>query len=383
MAATRSRDTGTADITEIQMIRAAETRRALPQLFAAPVSHRVEIRELAPGEEGAWDRFVHASPSGTFFHLTGWRRVVETVLGCRYVGLTAWGPNGICGVFPVAWVRNRIFGDCLVSLPLGVYGGICADDPDSYFALLRAGSDLANRHGVKYLEMRNRAEPYATSLPGRDLYVTFTQDLTPGPERLMKALPRDTRYAVRKSQKAGLEWTEDLSDDEFYEIYAHSVHRLGTPVFSRDLFSSLRSEFKENVRVFGVRKDKKAIAGVFCFSFRGQMLPYYGGSLPEYYKDSPNNFMYWSLIEQSCREGFREFDFGRSKRGTGSFQFKSAWSMQVTELPYRYHLVRAKEVPHLSPVDKKFQLPVEAWKRMPFSWTKVIGPRLIRWVPSV
>jgi len=57
--------------------------------------------------------------------------------------------------------------------------------------------------------------------------------------------------------------------------------------------------------------------------------------------------------------------------------------MLETELPYKYHLVRAKEVPHLSPVDKKFQLPVAAWKRMPYSWTKFLGPRLIRWVPSI
>jgi FemAB-related protein (PEP-CTERM system-associated) len=271
----------------------------------------------------------------------------------------------------------------MVSLPLTVYGGICADDPDSYFGLLSAASELADRRGVKYLEMRNRTEPYVTSLPGRDLYVTFTQDLSCGHEKLMQGLPRDTRYAVRKSMKVGLEWTEDLTDEEFYEIYAHSVHRLGTPVFSRHLFTRLRSEFPNETRLFGVRKGKTAIAGVLCFYFRDQVLPYYGGALAEYYKDSPNNFMYWSLIAQSCKEGFRQFDFGRSKKGTGSYLFKSAWSMQVTELPYRYHLVRAKGVPHLSPADKKFQLPVAAWKRMPYSLTKIAGPQLIRWIPSI
>jgi FemAB-related protein (PEP-CTERM system-associated) len=237
--------------------------------------------------------------------------------------------------------------------------------------------------GVNYLEMRNRTEAFPTMLPGRDLYVTFTQDLSPGREKLLKALPRDTRYAIRKAQKAGLEWTEDLTEAEFYEIYARSVHRLGTPVFSRQLFTALKNEFAGQLRLFGVRKGKTAIAGVLCFYFRDQVIPYYGGSLPEYYRDSPNNFMYWNLIAQSSKEGYRQFDFGRSKRGTGSFDFKSAWSMQMTDLPYRYQLVRATEVPHLSPIDKKFQLPVEVWKRLPFSWTKVLGPRLIRWVPSV
>ena len=349
---------------------------------AAPAS-RIEIRELKPGEEGEWDRFAISSSWGTFFHLSGWRTVVERTLGHRGFYLVARNEHGISGVFPISWVRNKLFGDCLVSLPLAVYGGICAGDKDSYFSLLKAGSDLADRLGVKYLEMRNRTEPFPTSLPGRDLYVTFTQDLSMGPEKLLQGLPRDTRYIVRKSLKAGLEWTEDIGLQEFYEIYAQSVHRLGTPVFPRKLFDLLRSEFPKSCRLFGVRKGTKAIAGVFCFYFRDQVLPYYAGALPEFYKDSPNNFMYWNLIAQSCREGVREFDFGRSKRGTGSFSFKSSWSMRTAALPYRYHLARAGEVPHLSPVDRKFRWPIALWKHMPFAWTKILGPKLIRWVPSV
>ena len=200
----------------------------------------------------------------------------------------------------------------------------------SYFQLLAAGQGLGGNAWARNIwrcaTVRNRAK---RDLPGRDLYVTFTLDLTPGPEKLLKNLPRDTRYAIRKSQKAGLAWTEDLTDRDFYEIYAQSVHRLGTPVFSRELFLALRREFPRSCRLFGVRKGNAAIAGVLCFYFRDQVLPYYGGSIAESHRDSPNNFMYWSLIEQSSREGCRGFDFGRSKKGTGSFDFKSAWSMEV------------------------------------------------------
>jgi len=276
-----------------------------------------------------------------------------------------------------------LFGDCLVSMPLAVYGGICTDREDAYFALLKAGGDLAKRLGVKYLEMRNRTEPFPTSLPGRDLYITFTQDLSIGPDRLLQGFPRDTRYMVRKSLKAGLEWTSDLSVDEFYELYARSLHRLGTPVFSKELFRLLLSEFGDRCRLNGVRKGGKAVAGVLSFYFKNQVLPYYAGTLPEYYQDAPNNFMYWNLMTQSHAEGIRTFDFGRSKRGTGACSFKSSWAMDETPLPYRYQLVRAHEVPHLSPIDKKFQLPVAIWKRMPYSWTKALGPSLVRCIPSV
>ncbi|HTR37121.1 MAG TPA: FemAB family XrtA/PEP-CTERM system-associated protein [Bryobacteraceae bacterium] len=342
-----------------------------------------EIRALQPGDEDEWDRFVLSSPHGTLFHLCGWKTLVEKTLRHKSFLLTARRGKRITGVFPISLVRNPLFGDCLVSLPLAVYGGICASDQDAYSGLLEAGCELANRLGVKYLEMRNHTEPFRTTLPGRDLYVTFTQDLTSGPDKLMAGLPRDTRYAVRKSLKAGLTWTEDLQLGEFYELYAQNVHRLGTPVFSRQLFSVARSIFPRQCRLFGVRKGTKAIAGVMTFYFRDEVIPYYSGALQEYFADSPNNFMYWSLLAQSCAEGFRSFDFGRSKRGTGSWKFKSAWSMNMTDLPYRYHLVRVKEVPHMSPVDAKFKGPVSLWKNLPFPLTKMIGPRLIRWIPSI
>ena len=108
----------------------------------------IEVGELAPGEQDQWDRFVLSSRAGTLCHLTGWKTVVERVLGHRSYSLVARGERGISGVFPLSRVRNKLFGDCLVSMPLGVYGGICADDEESYFSLLKAGSELAERLGV-------------------------------------------------------------------------------------------------------------------------------------------------------------------------------------------------------------------------------------------
>lgn len=343
----------------------------------------VEVREVQRGEEEQWNRFVLNSTTGTHFHLYGWKAVIESILGRRCIYLVAKRGAEMTGVFPISVVRSRVFGDCLVSLPLAVYGGICTEDRESYFQLLEAGSRIAARLGVKYLEMRNRTEPFATSLPGRDLYVTFTQDLSPGPEKLMQGLPRDTRYMIRKSEKAGLEWTEDLNLDEFYQLYARNVHRLGTPVFPMQLFRRLLDEFDSGCRIWGVRKQKKAVAGVLCFYFKKEVIPYYSGSLPEYFRDSPNNFMYWKLMLQGWRDGYRSFDFGRSKRGTGACQFKSSWNMRVQELPYRYKLVRAKEVPRMSPVDGKFRTAVSCWKRLPFPLATALGPKLVKSIPSI
>ena len=120
----------------------SEDRRQRPKDAALSVVADIEVRELKPAERNEWDNFVMASPSGTFFHLYEWQTVVRSALGHRSFMLAARGPEGVRGVFPIALVRSRIFGDCLVSMPLAVYGGICASDSDAYFSLLRAEATI-------------------------------------------------------------------------------------------------------------------------------------------------------------------------------------------------------------------------------------------------
>ena len=40
--------------------------------------------------------------------------------------------------------------------------------------------------------------------------------------------------------------------------------------------------------------------------------------------------------------GFKIFDYGRSKRGTGAFDFKMHWGFEPEPLHYEYFLVRAR-----------------------------------------
>ena len=38
---------------------------------------KIEIDILQPQERAQWDDYVYAHPDGTFFHLSGWRDVLE------------------------------------------------------------------------------------------------------------------------------------------------------------------------------------------------------------------------------------------------------------------------------------------------------------------
>jgi lipid II:glycine glycyltransferase (peptidoglycan interpeptide bridge formation enzyme) len=91
--------------------------------------------------------------------------------------------------------------------------------------------------------------------------------------------------------------------------------------------------------------------------------------------------MYWQLMKYGCENGYKLFDFGRSKTDTGSYDFKRHWGFEPEPLPYQYFLNRIDEIPNLSPTNAKYRKKIEMWQKMPFWLTKIIGPRIVKYIP--
>ena len=70
-----------------------------------------------------------------------------------------------------------------------------------------------------------------------DLYVTFRKPIGPSDDANMKAIPRKQRAMVRKAIDRGLTSRTGQDVDGLHAVYAESVRNLGTPVFSRSVFS--------------------------------------------------------------------------------------------------------------------------------------------------
>jgi hypothetical protein len=81
---------------------------------------------------------------------------------------------------------------------------------------------------------------------------------------------------------------------------------------------------------------------------------------------------------RAARRGIRVFDYGRSKRGTGSFSFKKNWGFEPEPLHYQYHLVKSRMVPDVNPNNPKYKYFIAAWKRLPLPVANRIGPVLAR-----
>ncbi len=339
---------------------------------------RVTPLSEAVNHAQCWDRFVRSHPQGTVFHLLAWSRVVASAFGhepCHLIALDV-GSGEVVGILPLFFVRSRLFGKMLISTPQAAYGGVLARSNEAAVLLLHNAAGLARQKRVRFLELRHfqnaLAEP---SLATKDLYVTFRQELWDGPEKIYQAIPRKTRAEIREGIRNDLEFRVDaIGVDEFHGVYSRSVRELGTPVFSKKLFSSGLREFGADCKIFSVHWKGKLVAGVWTLFYQGEVIPYYGGSIKEYNRLAVNNFMYWMLIKYGCENGYRLFDFGRSKKGSGSFNFKKRWGMVMTDLPYQYVLVESQCMPDTSPLNPKFTLGIQIWRRLPLLVTNTVGP---------
>lgn len=343
---------------------------------------KITVRAYDEGLRTRWDAYVLAHPQGTLFHLTAWKRSIERGFGFQGRYLAAEDKGKLRGVLPLFLIDNFVQGKSLISVPFAVYGGVCADDEETAEALRAAACELARAAGVQYLELREHWPVSYPDFERKDLYVTFGRELPSDGQQLLQSFPRDTRYMIRKAQKSGLRALVDTDRlDVLYAIYAYSVKQLGTPVFSRRYFQILLEEFGDACEITTIWHGEKAIAGVLSFRFRDGIFPYYGGSLREGRQLAANNFMYWEVMRRAAEGGIRQYDFGRSKLGTGAHAFKTQWGMRERPLPYQFYLVRRKTMPNFSPANPRFRLGVNLWKRLPLGAANVLGPRLVRLFP--
>ncbi len=342
------------------------------------------IRPLDAGSVAAWDAFVLAHPRATFFHRAGWARAIEQGFGHKTHFILAERDGVIVGVLPLGSVRSRLFGHSLISVPFCVHGGPLGDEPATEAALLAEAERIMCETSAPVLELRllHDLDPTVFTTGAwsarDDLYVTFRKRFTASDEANLKAIPRKQRAMVRKGIERGL--TSDVSRDAggLHRIYAESVRNLGTPVFARRWFQALLDGFGEDAEIVTIREQGTPVAAVMNFTFRDEVLPYYGGGTSAARHCYANDFMYWEVMRRAAGRGLSLFDFGRSKRGTGAFAFKKNWGFEPAPIMHRYRLAPGVAIPDLNPLNPKYRLFIAAWKKLPLPLANLLGPAIVR-----
>lgn len=348
----------------------------------APINltHQVSIADLSdPALVRRIESFV-AERSASVFHRPAWLLGVEAGTGQKASGLIAEQLGVITGWLPLTQVRSFMFPATLVSSGFGVGGGICADSEGVVEALARAAQDLSTRRSFSGVEVRGGPIPEGWN-QWDDKHCGFERALADDDEAELLTIPRKARAEVRKGLKNELDVRVGRSAEDLaahYAVYAESVHNLGTPVFPKSLFAAMLEAFPDSADILTVSKDDSPISSVFNFYHDGAVLPFWGGGRFAARGARTNELMYYELMLHARRKGMERFDFGRSKTGSGPFNFKKNWGFEPQPLTYGSWTVPGAEARDIDPTNEAYSRKIELWKKLPLRLANTIGPFIAR-----
>ncbi len=331
---------------------------------------------------GAWDDFARTVPGGTLYHQTAWRRIFAGVFGWDTHYLEARGPAGLEGLLPLVRLRSRLFGDFLVSLPYVNYGGVVARSEAADRLLCAAAVQLADQLGVSHMELRE-LQPRGTDWPARTDKVGMRARLESSEEEQWRKLPSKLRSQVRRPQKEGA--TARIGGAEllpaFYAVFARNMRDLGTPVYGRSFFSAVARELQEHVDVAIVELQGTPVAAGLLIHSGGRTEIPWASSLRSANHLGVNMLLYWASLRRAIERGSTIFDFGRSTRDSGTYQFKRQWGAEPVPSYWHYWLRSGGDLPRLNPSNPKFAMAIAAWQRLPLWLANGLGPHIVRNLP--
>lgn len=329
----------------------------------------------------AWDAFVENHPGGTVFHSTRWLEILRKSYRRPYFHIAILESGRIRGVVSLSRVRGLSGKKSLYSLPFTAYGGLLTDGPETSQALHDECLRLAREEDAGMVHLRN-THPSGLDLPGTDLNVQFSKPLPATDEACLESIPRKSRATVRKAiSNHGLTYVINRDWELLWELSAINLKKLGTPSFPKSFFRVIMEEMGDKADILFVMHQGRAMCGVMTFYFKDVCNPYFSGSLNESNHTGANNYMYYALMCHGARKGCKVFDFGKSRRGSGSFDFKKNMGFEPKTLPFQFIFNTRKEIPSFNPSNPKLAMFLEIWSRQPLWTSKIAGPILNRFLP--
>ena len=350
-------------------------------LISPPLALRgADVRD--PGERARLDAYVRAHPRATPFHLPAWSVAVAEGCGQTSHTLVAERADGsLAGMVPLTEIRSPLFGRALVSNGFAVGGGILADDAAAVDALADSAWALAERLGCPTLELRGVGGHGPDWSVDDHSYLGFSRPLAGSDAEELAAIPRKQRAEVRKALEQDLDVSIGRDEGDrraHYAVYAESVRNLGTPVFPAKLFRAVLREFDDSADILTVRRQGVAVASVLSLYMNGTVFPYWGGGTAAARALRANDRMYFALMAHARERGCTQFDFGRSKAGTGAAAFKKNWGFQPVPLLYVKRVATGEKPREINPLNPRYRLKIEAWKKLPLWVANRIGPHISR-----
>ena len=272
------------------------------------------------------------------------------------------------------------------------YGGPLCDNAQIESQITLRARQAAEQEGVKRLELRG--------LYQRPINTDW--NISEEKASMWLALPTDNNSdTLLKSFKAKLRsqilkgYTEDISVkvgnteliNDYYAVFARNMRDLGTPVYSKRLFSRLLQALEGQAWIVLVSHQGKPASAAFLIKTGDRMEIPWASTIRDYNRFGLNMVLYWEVLKLSCEQTCAIFDFGRSSIDASTYKFKKQWGTQpIQHYWYAYEpstvLNKSTEsIRKVSTDNPKLQLLIACWKRLPIWLSKIIGPHIVKLIP--
>jgi len=342
---------------------------------------RISVTSGAP--EG-WDEFVAQHPEATAWHKAAAVDIGRQAFGLETFYLTAQDTAGeLTGVLPLVEQSSLLFGRFLSSVPFFTYGGILAQEAPVAAALAVRASELARQRRARHLELRHASPSPGLPCAERLDKISMVLDLPADEAALSKQLGSKLRSQIKRAEREQptIHWGGRELLPDFYQVFARSMHELGTPVYPSRFFQITVDALAGLIDVLVVRLRGKAEAAAIIVRHGDHIEVPWAACSPEGKRVSLNMRLYWEMLKLSVARGARAFDFGRSSTDSGTHKFKAQWGAQPRQLHWYYWLPEGAEIPRLNHSNPKYELAAKAWRRMPLWSANLIGPWVVRNLP--
>ena len=302
-----------------------------------------------------------------FFQLKGFTEALKETYGYETFYL-----ENEKGKFPLVLIKSKLFGNRLISMPFGDYGGPEGDVPELVEEAVKKGEELK----VDFIEVRAPSKP-VEGFEKRDDYCTFVLNLDKSEDELFAGLEKRTRNDINKGKRSNIQILRGGKYlGEFYKLYLKTMKRLGSPPQSFKFFKNIWEKLPDNVHIALARYNGKIIAAQAYYICDGKMYYSYNCSDAKYRKLRATDLLLWSTITFAKITDLKEFDFGRTRKESGVYFSKKSWGGELREMPYYYKFINKKLEQRQ---EEKFEWLSKIWaKFMPGFLARLIGPWIIK-----
>ncbi|MEW5692097.1 MAG: GNAT family N-acetyltransferase [Candidatus Hydrogenedentota bacterium] len=300
----------------------------------------MNIEILKDSELEIWDEFVAGNKNGSFFNTSPWLKTINQTYSFPYYCIVKKEGNAIKSGISIIETDSLIFGRKFVSNPFSLYSSIIYNNETDCREIIDFILDFAKKRDVKSIELRlYNVLPAICDLKKMNIRVVPVLNLEGSYEDTFRNYKKQFRTNIRAiikkieaNKRFSIQIGCELKDyEDFYSVllklFKNKHHMLPSPY---RFFVNLKNNVK-NHRLYLIRYDKKAVAGIIIYLFRDKAYYAYSASDEEFDEYSVSTYLLNHIIMKLHSSGIKEMDLGvTSIQSKNLLFYKTRWGSSIT-----------------------------------------------------